>query len=312
MLFPFATRCLERHAHHGGSEESPECPRLCALLLSCAPPWRQLSSFATPLPRASAADSWERCGGGAAGSALRLCINSSLVSRSFKRSLSLLGLSSQRSAEMCRCSSGGRNERASERRSGASKTRKRMILGSEYSCATRLLVCGQRVSGRVRRSPGFLLAPIRPASCVSAGICQKRKMASSLEPEPSDCPEPEDGARLITLEGDARGLPRRREIPPRPAKALICRGCGISAHHVRRRICTGGEALCPACRSSPVHRVMSEALLRARAPWLDAIYFPCPVGYAVNCKHPAFRSQRMYLWSEVAERCVALGLDVPE
>ena len=119
--------------------------------------------------------------------------------------------------------------------------------------------------------------------------------------------------RFIEVNNNLRERPPTKESKDKAlSKVLTCVGCGVSSHTVRRRMCTGGEALCQACRGSPSYRVMSETLLRASAPWLDAVYYPDPVGFAVNCKHPAFRPQRMYLWADVAERCVALGVEIPE
>ena len=91
---------------------------------------------------------------------------------------------------------------------------------------------------------------------------------------------------------------------------MPCSSCGALGAH--RRLCSGSAALCLRCRVSPEHKVISEAALRKTAPWLQVNQLPEPVGSCVNCKHPAFRKQRMYLWGDVALRCLELNLPVPQ
>lgn len=92
-------------------------------------------------------------------------------------------------------------------------------------------------------------------------------------------------------------------------KGLACSGCG--APNARRRLCSGGAALCAVCRGSPEHRVVSEAWLGKAAPWLPPAKYPEPVGSVVNCRHPAFKRQRMYAWGDVALRCLELAVPIP-
>ena len=89
---------------------------------------------------------------------------------------------------------------------------------------------------------------------------------------------------------------------------MSCEGCGAAG--ARRRHC--GGRLCAVCRGAPEHRVISEALLRKAVPWLPSESYPEPIGSAVNCRHPAFRRQRMYLWGDVALRCLELGVQLPD
>jgi len=118
--------------------------------------------------------------------------------------------------------------------------------------------------------------------------------------------------RVFAMRAPAPRQPQRSR--PRSKRVLVCEGCGVSGvtGQVRRRLCSGGEALCSSCRGAPEHRLMSESLLRRNAPWLPAEEYPAPVGSTVNCKHPAFRRQRMYAWGDVALRCAVLGLPLPE
>lgn len=92
----------------------------------------------------------------------------------------------------------------------------------------------------------------------------------------------------------------------------ICAVCGDRGAHIKKRRCTYSAPLCNRCRALPEHRVMSKAFLRKNVPWLPAKFYPRPVGYTVNCRHPAFHQQAMYLWGDVAARCVDLGLEIPE
>ena len=117
-----------------------------------------------------------------------------------------------------------------------------------------------------------------------------------------------ESERVIEISNRMRSLP---EHIPRKMRILSCTICGKSDDSVRRRRCTGGDALCQICRTLPTEQLMSEALLRKRAPWLDASLYPTPIGTTINCKHPAFHRQRMYRWSDVAARCVELHLEIP-
>ena len=117
----------------------------------------------------------------------------------------------------------------------------------------------------------------------------------------------EEGARHITVK---QALRQPQETPARCYPA--CAQCQKRKSDVRRRQCTGGAPLCSLCRSLPAHKVLSRALLRKSAPWLPEDQYPGPVGHTVNCKHPAFARQHMFLWGDVAQRCADLGLPLPD
>ena len=128
-------------------------------------------------------------------------------------------------------------------------------------------------------------------------------------------PEPEtlDAARFVQTSSSKRPPRRVGEQPVRGVGvALQCASCGAAAQSVRRRMCTGGELLCTPCRASPAHQIMSASSLRKSAPWLSPESYPAHVGLIANCRHPGFRPQRVYAWADVAERCVALGVPLPE
>lgn len=97
-------------------------------------------------------------------------------------------------------------------------------------------------------------------------------------------------------------------------KEVFCHECGISNNikKVKRRLCTGTPPLCAACRSSPQYKIMSETTVRRVAPLLEREYYPPAAGYIVNCKHPAFKSQRVYFWSDIAIVCDELGIEMLE
>lgn len=133
----------------------------------------------------------------------------------------------------------------------------------------------------------------------------------SFSTEEHSADPPQDADRFVELQSNMRSAPTRKETGGF-TKILKCVGCSIERSDVRRRLCTGGEPLCVTCRASPFYRLMSESLLRTSAPGLEMAYYPRPVGYTVNGKNPAFRPQRMYLWADIAERCAALGIDIPE
>jgi len=94
-----------------------------------------------------------------------------------------------------------------------------------------------------------------------------------------------------------------------------CESCGRAypeVARVRRRVCTGSQALCDSCRASPEHKIMTEAALRRLAPQLPAHLYPAPLGSVANCVNPAFRRQRVYAWGDVALRCAQLSLPLPD
>ena len=129
------------------------------------------------------------------------------------------------------------------------------------------------------------------------------------EVTPQMAAEADPHARVIEL-----SQPLRRPQPRVSTKPimLMCTECGQLSMEVKRRFCTGGHALCPTCRYSPEHKVLSHSYLQKSVPWLEPLFYPEIVGHTVNCKHPAFRPQRMYKWSDVAARCLELGLKIPD
>lgn len=95
---------------------------------------------------------------------------------------------------------------------------------------------------------------------------------------------------------------------------LICGECGASSkvQKVRRRVCTNDPPLCTICQNSPRYKILSEASVRRAVPDLEREFYPLPAGTVVNCRHPAFRRQRVYYWSDIALRCLELGIDLPD
>ena len=87
-----------------------------------------------------------------------------------------------------------------------------------------------------------------------------------------------------------------------------CQSCGAESAKLRR--CTQ-EVLCASCRRSGEFLILTAAELRRQAPWLPAEDWPPARGRIVNSKNPRFARQPVYLWGDVALRCVELQLPVP-
>jgi hypothetical protein len=86
-----------------------------------------------------------------------------------------------------------------------------------------------------------------------------------------------------------------------------CQACGAPGARVRR--CTK-QRLCPTCRTSPEHRVITGAELRRKLSELDpAELLPLRAGFIPNPKHCAFARMPVYFWKDLALFLLDRGLE---
>jgi hypothetical protein len=96
---------------------------------------------------------------------------------------------------------------------------------------------------------------------------------------------------------------------PKPPVPRLCCECGEAAGRLRH--CTR-ELLCDGCRALPERRIMTAAHVKRVTGLPEASFLHLRVGTVANPKDVRLRRCGVYYWKDVAQLCLARGLEMPE